>query len=68
MFPAANHRLTESDQQQILTAFEKVEAQEMGKGIHEKYLTLANQFTDRFGVPLDQTDHLNHDDGCGCKH
>ena len=35
LFPAANHRLTENDQQQLLTAFEKVEAEEIGKGTRE---------------------------------
>ena len=50
LFPAANHRLAETDQQQLLVAFEKIEAEEIGTGTHEKYLTLANQLADRFGV------------------
>jgi len=67
LFPSDNHRLTENDQQQILTAFEKVEAEKIGKGTHEKYLTLANQLADRFGVPratIGQPDH-DHGDGLG---
>ena len=56
LFPAANHRLAENDQQQLLMAFEKVEAEEMGKGTHEKYLALANQLADRFGVPRVKAD------------
>ena len=51
LFPAANHRLTENNQEQILIGFEKVEAEQIGKGTHEKYLTLANQLADRFDVP-----------------
>ncbi len=68
LFPAANHRLTENDQQQLLTAFEKVEVEEIGKGTHEKYLTLANQLADRFGVGRVDADHPKHDDGSGCGH
>jgi len=51
LFPAANHRLTDADQQQLLAAFEKVESEEIGQGTHEKYHTLANELADRFGVP-----------------
>ena len=31
LFPAANHRLTEKDQEQLLAAFEKVEAEEIDR-------------------------------------
>jgi len=68
LFPAANHRLAEKDQQQLLTAFEKVEVEAMGKGTHEKYLTLANQLADRLGVARVAAGHPRHDDGCGCGH
>ncbi|MFZ1936047.1 MAG: hemerythrin domain-containing protein [Thermoguttaceae bacterium] len=66
LFPAANHRLTENDQQQLLAAFEKIEAEKLGKGTHKKYHALANQLADRFGVPRVEADHSKHDSGCGC--
>ncbi len=51
LFPAANHRLTEKDQEQLLAAFEKVEAEEIGQGTRETSLRIANELADRFGVP-----------------
>jgi hemerythrin-like domain-containing protein len=51
LFPAANHRLTEKDQQQLLAAFEKVEREEFVHGEHETCLRIANELADRFGVP-----------------
>jgi len=51
LFPAANHRLTEKDQEQLLAAFEKIEAEEIGQGTHEACLRIADQLADRFGVP-----------------
>ena len=66
LFPAANHRLAEADQQHLLAAFEKVEAEERGKGTHEKYQALANTLADRFGVPRAKADPQRHDCGCGC--
>ena len=68
LFPSANHRLTEKDQQQLLAAFEKVEAEEVGKGTHEKYHALANQLADRFGVSRVEVDRPRHGGGCDCGH
>jgi hemerythrin-like domain-containing protein len=51
LFSAANHRLTEKDQEQLMAAFEKFEVEEMGLGTHEACLQLANELADRFGVP-----------------
>jgi hemerythrin-like domain-containing protein len=51
LFPAANHRLTEEDQEQFLAAFEKVEAEEIGEEAHEAYLKTANELADSLGVP-----------------
>ena len=51
LFPAANHRLTEKDQEQLLAAFEKVEAEEIGQGVHDRFFRLANELADRLGVP-----------------
>ena len=43
LFPAANHRLTDSDQQQLLAAFERLESAEAGHANREKYLAIADQ-------------------------
>src|SRR5574340_122282 len=42
LFPAANHRLTEKDQEELLAAIQKIEADEMAQGSHETYLRIAN--------------------------
>jgi hemerythrin-like domain-containing protein len=68
LFPAANHVLTDNEQQQLLTAFEKVEAEEISKGTHAKYRALANQLADRFAVPRVDMDHPTQNDGCECGH
>lgn len=67
LFPAANHRLTEKDQEQLLAAFEKVEAEDIGRGTHEACLFIANELAERFGVPRATIGQPNHElaDGCG---
>jgi hemerythrin-like domain-containing protein len=50
LFPSANRALKEPDQQTLMAAFEKVDAEEMGAGTREKYLALANRLADRFGI------------------
>jgi hemerythrin-like domain-containing protein len=48
LFPMADQRLTEKDQQEVFIAFEKMEHEEIGAGVHEKYhemiKTLQNKF------------------------
>ncbi len=68
LFPAANHRLTEKDQEQLLAAFETIEAEEIGQGIHEACLCIANELADRFGVPRTTIGQPDHDPACGCGH
>ena len=60
LFPAANHRLAEKDQQQLLAAFEKDEAEEIKQGTHATYLKIANELADRFGVPRATISQPNH--------
>jgi hemerythrin-like domain-containing protein len=62
LFPAANRAMKEPDQQMLITACEKVEAEELGQGTHEKYLALANRLADRFGVSraASETPHGEH--------
>lgn len=64
LFPSANRALSQDDQERLLAAFEKVEAEEMGEGTHEKYLDLANRLADQFAVPRAATSEHGH----GCCH
>ncbi len=43
LFPLADCLLTSEDQQTILKSFDKHEAEEVGVGVHGKYLQLANE-------------------------
>jgi len=61
LFPAANHRLAEKDQQQLLAAFEKDEAEELKQGTYEACLKIANELADRFGVPRATIGQPGHD-------
>jgi hemerythrin-like domain-containing protein len=61
LFPAANHRLAEKDQQQLLATFEKDEAEELKQGTYEACLKIANELADRFGVPRATIGQPGHD-------
>lgn len=43
LFPMADRVFTAEDQEALGEAFEKVEAEEMGEGVHEKYHKLAHE-------------------------
>jgi len=43
LFPMINKRLRPDDQEELELAFEQVEAEEMGEGVHEKYHALAHE-------------------------
>lgn len=63
LYTMANQAFTEEDQRGLLLAFEKVEAEETGAGVHEKYMSIANELADRFGVPRAATSHQGHETG-----
>ncbi len=67
LYSMANQAFTEDDQQQLLSAFEKVEKEELGAGTHQKYLQIANELAERFGVPR-ATVGNGGQHGCGCGH
>lgn len=67
LYTMANQAFTDEDQQQLLQAFEKVEAEEIGAGIHDKYLSIANGLADRFDVPRAAMAHPEHQTG-SCRH
>ena len=46
LFPMADRILTADDQEALEAAFEKVEAEETGEGVHEKYHRLAHELAE----------------------
>jgi hemerythrin-like domain-containing protein len=46
LFPMADHIFTENDQQSLEKEFLKVEEEETGEGVHEKYHHLAHKISD----------------------
>jgi hemerythrin-like domain-containing protein len=46
LFPLADRVLSAGDQKKLLAAFEKVEAEEMGEGTHERYHQLAHELAE----------------------
>jgi hemerythrin-like domain-containing protein len=66
LYAMANQAFSEEDQQRLLATFEKVEREELGSGTHEKFLEIANELADRFGVPhVVAADAAGH---CACSH
>jgi hemerythrin-like domain-containing protein len=65
LFAMANQALTEDDQQRLLSAFENVEHEHVGLGTHEKFLSVADELADRFGVARAVA---NSSRSCGCHH
>jgi len=46
LFPMADQLLTAADQKELTEAFEKVEAEEIGEGVHDKYHQLAHELAE----------------------
>ena len=67
LYPMADQAFSEQDQQDLLDTFQKVESDEIGTGTHEKYLQMANQLADRFGVEWTPVAENTHAAGC-CGH
>ncbi len=66
LFPMADRVLMGEAQESLLRSFADMESHDMGAGTHEKYLQLADELADRFGVT-----HANATSGggphaCGC--
>ena len=62
LFPMANQALTEPDQQQLVDSFEKVEHEDLGPETHQRYVSLANELAERFGVePVAGPSECGHD-------
>jgi hemerythrin-like domain-containing protein len=67
LFPMANQLFTEKDQEGLMAAFGKVEAEEMGKGTHENYVKIADALAEKYGVARTATAAAGHG-ACGCGH
>jgi len=50
LFSMADQAFTPADQEKLLVAFEKVEAEDMRAGTHEKFLKLADDLANKYGV------------------
>jgi hemerythrin-like domain-containing protein len=44
LYPIADRVFTAEDQQELMEAFDRVEAEEMGEGTHERYHQLAHEW------------------------
>lgn len=62
LFPAADRALNEKEQERLLQDFHHVEEEEMGAGVHERYLAIADQLAERYGIPKAAPD--THEGGC----
>jgi len=65
LFPMAGRILSEAEQHDLLAAYDRVERDHIGAGVHEDYLALARKLADKFGV--DRTP-LEKSIGCCCHH
>jgi hemerythrin-like domain-containing protein len=68
LFPMADSVLSEDDQSALLGEFEYVESEEIGVGVHEEYLELADRLAQRFGVPLAEDRTTQPFQGCCHQH
>jgi hemerythrin-like domain-containing protein len=50
LFPMADGALTSEDQRALAEAFDHVEHDEIGTGVHERYVALADTLAERLGV------------------
>jgi hemerythrin-like domain-containing protein len=65
LFAMAEQAFSERDHEALAEAFGRVEAEHMGLGTHEKYLRVADELAERFGVERTAT----RPPGCGgCGH
>ena len=66
LFQMADKALSQDDQQQLLNSFDHVEHDDLGPGTHQKYLHVAKQLAERYGVTGASDKNLF--DGVCCGH
>jgi hemerythrin-like domain-containing protein len=66
LFAMADNALSEQDQNELLRIFDRVEHEEIGEGIHEKYLKIADELAAAYQVP--RMPLTPGHEGHGCSH
>jgi len=66
LFPMADQALTEADRQELQERFRRVEHEDIGAGVHERYVRLADALAERWNVAA-RAAAAGHG-GCGCGH
>ncbi|MDX9755164.1 MAG: hemerythrin domain-containing protein [bacterium] len=66
LFAMADNAMTEADRQAMLQAFAHVEKEDIGAGVHEHYLQIAETLAQKYNVPKAEIDP--HALQCGCHH
>lgn len=65
LFPMADRALTAADQDELGRSFAKVEHDDLGPGVHEKYIETADRLAERYGIARPQACVQVH--SCGMK-
>jgi len=68
LFGMADRAFSEEEQRALLAKFQKVEATDIGEGVHERFLELADSLADRYGVPKAAAAAHAKSGACGCDH
>jgi hemerythrin-like domain-containing protein len=64
LFPMADQALHEGDQAELGRRFDRVEHEEIGPDVYERYVRMADALADRFGVKKNRVPAGTK--GCGC--
>jgi hemerythrin-like domain-containing protein len=65
LFPMAEQALLAADQTELHRLFERVEREEIGPGVHDKYVRMADALADRYGVRKGRVPGGAKSCGCG---
>ena len=65
LFSMAEQALSAEDQKTLEQQFDQFEHQDMGEGTHEKFLKIAHQLAEKYGIP---SCGINNSDACSCNH
>ena len=68
LFNMADQLMSETDQKQLMEQFTHVEHEEMGTGTHEKYLGIARELAEKYGVADVASATANSHAGHCCHH
>jgi hemerythrin-like domain-containing protein len=66
LFPMANQRLTDQDQQILLDAFDDVENHQQHADTHAQYLRIADELAERFHMPRVSVESVASQGCCSC--